>query len=187
MAVIERAIAPVVLTALADTPVVVVNGARQVGKTTLVAGLEYPSGRACGISAIAVAPKLISFSNTPTVGSAVSKSRQPVHRGPNTCTVSAISPTGSVTGFSSACCSPQHRKPPRSVRGLRPYRSARSGHADDGLGATATCRCPSLVSQLSSAVAELVVTKIRDQDRGSGVGQRHRVCVRRQGVAMMSR
>jgi predicted AAA+ superfamily ATPase len=42
MAVVERAIVPFVLAALADTPVVVVNGARQVGKTTLVARLEYP-------------------------------------------------------------------------------------------------------------------------------------------------
>jgi len=41
MAVVERAIAPSVLAALADTPVVVVNGARQVGKTTLVARLDY--------------------------------------------------------------------------------------------------------------------------------------------------
>lgn len=42
MGVVERAIAPSVLAALADTPVVVVNGARQVGKTTLVARLDYP-------------------------------------------------------------------------------------------------------------------------------------------------
>jgi excisionase family DNA binding protein len=41
--VVERAIAPSVLAALADTPVVVLNGARQVGKTTLVARLDYPS------------------------------------------------------------------------------------------------------------------------------------------------
>ena len=41
MAVVERAIAPSVLAALADTPVVVLNGARQVGKTTLVARLDY--------------------------------------------------------------------------------------------------------------------------------------------------
>lgn len=40
--VIERAIAPSVLDALGDSPVIVVNGARQVGKTTLVARLDYP-------------------------------------------------------------------------------------------------------------------------------------------------
>lgn len=43
VAVVERAIAPSVLAALADTPVVVLNGARQVGKTTLVVRLNYPA------------------------------------------------------------------------------------------------------------------------------------------------
>lgn len=42
MALISRPLASVVETALADTPVVVVNGARQVGKTTLVENLAYP-------------------------------------------------------------------------------------------------------------------------------------------------
>lgn len=42
MAVLDRAIAPALLSALVDTPVAVLNGARQVGKTTLVARLSYP-------------------------------------------------------------------------------------------------------------------------------------------------
>lgn len=42
MAVLDRAVAPSILAALTDTPVVAVNGARQVGKTTLVARLDYP-------------------------------------------------------------------------------------------------------------------------------------------------
>ncbi len=40
--VFPRSVAPIVLDALADTPVVVVNGPRQAGKTTLVRGLTYP-------------------------------------------------------------------------------------------------------------------------------------------------
>ena len=40
--VIPRAITERVREALADTPVVVINGARQVGKSTLVRGLAYP-------------------------------------------------------------------------------------------------------------------------------------------------
>lgn len=39
---VPRAIAPNILAALADTPVVVVNGPRQAGKTTLVRSLAYP-------------------------------------------------------------------------------------------------------------------------------------------------
>jgi predicted AAA+ superfamily ATPase len=39
---IERAVRPVIEQALADTPVVVINGARQVGKTTLVKTLCHP-------------------------------------------------------------------------------------------------------------------------------------------------
>lgn len=41
MAILRRAIEPLVMDALADTPVVVVNGARQVGKTTLIHALPY--------------------------------------------------------------------------------------------------------------------------------------------------
>ncbi len=41
MAIVSRAILPRVEAALADTPVVVINGARQVGKTTLVQTLPY--------------------------------------------------------------------------------------------------------------------------------------------------
>ncbi|MDQ2708629.1 MAG: ATP-binding protein [Actinomycetota bacterium] len=39
---VPRAVAPKVLEALSDTPVVVVNGPRQAGKTTLVRSLPYP-------------------------------------------------------------------------------------------------------------------------------------------------
>ncbi|HSW29243.1 MAG TPA: ATP-binding protein [Longimicrobiales bacterium] len=41
MTILPRAIAPRIVQALADTPVVVLNGARQVGKTTLVRSLPY--------------------------------------------------------------------------------------------------------------------------------------------------
>ncbi|HEX9696482.1 MAG TPA: ATP-binding protein [Actinomycetota bacterium] len=42
MEVLQRSLAPLVEAALADTPVVALNGARQVGKTTLVENLTYP-------------------------------------------------------------------------------------------------------------------------------------------------
>ncbi len=42
MTILPRAIAARIVDALADTPVVVLNGARQVGKTTLVRSLPYP-------------------------------------------------------------------------------------------------------------------------------------------------
>jgi uncharacterized protein len=42
MKILPRAVRTVVEAALADTPVVVINGARQVGKTTLVQSLSYP-------------------------------------------------------------------------------------------------------------------------------------------------
>lgn len=42
MSSIPRWIGPRIVAALADTPVVVLNGARQVGKSTLVASLRYP-------------------------------------------------------------------------------------------------------------------------------------------------
>lgn len=42
MPILKRSIAPNVQSALADTPVVVLNGARQVGKSTLVGSLTYP-------------------------------------------------------------------------------------------------------------------------------------------------
>ncbi|MGH8905751.1 MAG: ATP-binding protein [Egibacteraceae bacterium] len=41
-AILPRSIASSVVTALADTPAVVVNGPRQSGKTTLIRGLRYP-------------------------------------------------------------------------------------------------------------------------------------------------
>jgi predicted AAA+ superfamily ATPase len=46
MEIIDRAAAGIVETALADTPVVVLNGPRQVGKTTLARQLRYPGTHA---------------------------------------------------------------------------------------------------------------------------------------------
>lgn len=42
---LPRRVAPRLLDAMSDTPVVVLNGARQVGKSTLVTSLEYPGTR----------------------------------------------------------------------------------------------------------------------------------------------
>lgn len=66
----------------------------------------------------------------PMVGSAASRSRRPARREPRTCVAYVIWPSGSMIDFSSACCSPPRRKPPRSAQRSRRYPLARSGPAN---------------------------------------------------------
>lgn len=89
-----------------------------------------PNGRVCGIFATAAAPRSIWCSNIPMVGSAASRSRRPARREPRTCVAYVIWPSGSMIDFSSACCSPPRRKPPRSAQRSRRYPLARSGPAN---------------------------------------------------------